>query len=677
MIRSPASMILAAACAFAVVMGLIVAKASGAEPPPRVIVIGFDGLDYDLLQKMMAEGRVPNFERLATTGTFDQLGTSVPPQSPVAWSNFITGMDSGGHGIFDFIHRDPKTLVPYLSTSRSIAGDPTFNVLGLEIPAVLRLGKYCIPLRSGRVELLRQGQAFWEVLEQNGVETTIIRCPANFPPSGTATRELSGMGTPDIVGNSGTFSFYTTDYDPFVGKKISGGHVYEVKVRDGVVKSSIYGPTNDLLCEKEKAKVDFTVYVDPEAPVARIVIGSEERILNQGEWTEWLGVDMELMPGNELHGMCRFYLQEVRPEFRLYVSSVDFDPIDPAVPISTPPDFAKELAEATGRFYTEEMPEDTKALSEGVFTMDEFLHQAELAGSEVRRQYEWVLDRYPEGFLFYYFGNQDQIAHMLLGNVDPGHPVYKEVNAKYADVIPTIIEGFDEIVGVTLDRMGDDDVLIVMSDHGFASWRRAMSLNSWLRDEGYLVLKDPNPASDPGFLLNVDWTRTKAYGLGLNGLYINQRGREKRGIVNASDKRALLEEIGAKLLQVVDPATGQRAVTKAYISEDTYQDRGHLDVGPDMQVGYAEGTRANNKSALGSIPDEVFSDNEDQWSADHCMDHEAVPGVLLTSRPLKKPAPRLENLAAAILAEYGIEGFAGDAEKREQLKSIGYISAAD
>ena len=93
-----------------------------------------------------------------------------------------------------------------------------------------------------------------------------------------------------------------------------------------------------------------------------------------------------------------------------------------------------------------------------------------------------------------------------------------------------------------------------------------------------------------------------------------------------------------------------------------------------LLVGYAKQMRCSNSSAMGGVPQEVFTDNVEEWSADHCMDHEAVPGVLFTSRPLKKPAPSLENLAAAILAEFGIEGFEGDAE--EQLRSVGYISAS-
>jgi predicted AlkP superfamily phosphohydrolase/phosphomutase len=616
-----------------------------AAPAKRVIVLGFDGLDYELTGKLMAEGRLPNFSKVAEMGGFAALGTAVPPQSPVAWSNFITGMDSGGHGIFDFVHRDPTTMFPYLSTSRTEDADH-----------VLKLGKYQIPLSSGKVELLRHGRAFWEVLENHGIHTTIVRIPANFPPSETASEELSGMGTPDITGTYGLFSYYTTNPAPFAGKNISGGKVFDVEVRDGTVEGHLYGPDNPFLVEKTKVETTFHVYVDPVDPVAKIVLGGEERILEVGEWSDWVPVEFDFVPTQHLKGMVRFYLKQVRPEFDLYVTPVNFDPLDPALPISTPESYAAELAKESGRYYTQGMPEDTKAFSDGVFDMAEFVAQAKIAGDEVVAQYPHVLENFHEGLLFYYFGNSDQVSHMLWRCMDPGHPYYDaKRDAPFADVIPEIYEQLDGVVGLTLDRMGPDTLLIIMSDHGFTSWRRAFHLNSWLRDNGYLAVRNPHLKKDPGLFQNVDWRRTRAYGLGLNGLYINLRGRERNGIVPPSQREQLMDEIASKLLAVVDPATGKHAITKVYKREEVYKDRGYLEIGPDLIVGYAKMTRGSNESALGEIPPEVFMDNTEPWSGDHCMDHEAVPGILLTTRPLRKPAATLKDLASSILAEFEID----------------------
>jgi predicted AlkP superfamily phosphohydrolase/phosphomutase len=211
-------------------------------------------------------------------------------------------------------------------------------------------------------------------------------------------------------------------------------------------------------------------------------------------------------------------------------------------------------------------------------------------------------------------------------------------------------------VGRTLSRLGDGTSLVVMSDHGFTSWRRAFHLNTWLRREGYLGVRDPGLQDDPGLFANVDWSRTRAYALGLNGLYLNVAGRERDGIVDPAGREALAQEIAARLLEAVDPGTGQRAVTSVLRREE-YRDRGHLEIGPDLVVGYAKGVRGSNESALGKVGREVVTDNTSAWSGDHCMDPASVPGVLFTSRPLRRKAARLEDVAGAILAEFGVESF--------------------
>jgi predicted AlkP superfamily phosphohydrolase/phosphomutase len=618
-----------------------------AAPGRRVVVLGFDGMDYALTRRLMDEGRMPHFKRIAESGgSFAPLGTSIPPQSPVAWSDFITGLDAGGHAIFDFIHREAETLVPYLSTSR--AEEPK---------RFLNLGRYRFPLEGGKVELLRRGTAFWEVLERHGVRTSILRMPANFPPSGSAHRELSGMGTPDVEGSYGIFSFFTSR--PFEQERdVSGGRIFPVYVEQGVVAAQLRGPANPFLREKQKVSVDFSVYLDPVEPVAKLVLGDQKRILKVGEWSDWVPLEFDLIPTQTLPAMARFYLKQLRPDFELYVSPLNIDPMSPALPISTPESFAGELARARGRFYTQGMPEDTKSLKTGTLSAQEFLDQARVAGREIAEQWDHVLDGFQEGLLFYYFGNLDQVSHMMWRAMDPEHPAYDAVRDQpFADVVPGLYREFDALVGRTLDRLPPDTTLVIMSDHGFTSWRRSFHLNTWLWKQGFLGVVDADFERDRGLFANVDWSRTKAYGLGLNGLYLNLRGREKHGIVSAADGEALLDEIAARLLATVDPATGQPAVSRVYRRDRDYRDRGALEIGPDIVVGYAKGTRGSDESALGELTHEVLADNTGAWSGDHCMDHESVPGILLTSRPLKRPAPELRSLAAALLAEFGVEPF--------------------
>jgi predicted AlkP superfamily phosphohydrolase/phosphomutase len=453
-------------------------------------------------------------------------------------------MDSGGHGIYDFLHRNPKTMMPYMSTSHTEDPDKYWKV-----------GGWQIPLAEAEVELQRRGQPFWEVLEDNGVETTIIRMPANFPPSGTATRELSGMGTPDLVGTSGTFSFYTSELFASEGKEdISGGHVYEVYPYDNMVEATLVGPDNPFRIEEEELEAPFVVYIDPDRDLVKLELGDQERILAVGEWSDWLTVEFEMAPLQTLNAIVRFYLKQAHPELELYATPLNLDPRNPAMPISTPDSYAEELAAATSLYYTQEMPEDTKTLSGDIFDYGEFLDQARLAGEQMIVQFEYVLDQFEDGLLFYYFGNLDQISHMLWRPMDPEHPAYNaELDSPYANVIEDIYVQFDGIVGYTMEHMGEETTLIVMSDHGFTSWRRTFNLNTWLKQNGYITFKDPNRRDDPGLFLNVDWSKSSAYALGLNSLYINLEGRERDGIVAPGDREAMMDELAAKLLATIDP----------------------------------------------------------------------------------------------------------------------------
>ncbi|MFQ5772571.1 MAG: alkaline phosphatase family protein, partial [bacterium] len=303
----------------------------------NVVVIGFDGMDHQLLSKYMEEGRLPNLSRLAHEGDYKLLGTSVPPQSPVAWSNFITGMNPGGHGIFDFIHRDLETMFPISSTSKTEGASRTITI-----------GNWVIPLSSGKVQLLRQGKAFWTILEDQGIPTTIFRVPSNFPPVRSKGKSLSGMGTPDLLGTYGTFSFYT-DKPPPNRDDISGGVVYPVQVTNNQIESKLVGPKNTFRKHAPDATIPFKVWIDPEYPTTKIVVQDHQILLQEGEWSDWIQVNFDIVPlFQSVTGICRFYLKEVRPNFELYVTPINIDPSNPALPISTPEDYSKEFQHGCG-----------------------------------------------------------------------------------------------------------------------------------------------------------------------------------------------------------------------------------------------------------------------------------------------------------------------------------------
>jgi predicted AlkP superfamily phosphohydrolase/phosphomutase len=610
----------------------------------RVVILGMDGLDPQIVTALMSQGKLQNFMRLKERGDFRTLATSVPPLSPVAWSNFITGLNPGGHGIFDFIHREPGTLVPYLSTSRAQGPSKT-----------VQLGDWVFPLEGGKVDLLRKGRAFWEILEEHGIPTTVSRIPANFPPVNAAGRSLAGMGTPDILGTYGTYSLFT-DQPSDHADQVSGGQIIPVVVINHRVEARLYGPANTFRTRQDRATAEFAVWFDPEHHLAKLAIQEQEILLEQGEWSEWVRVEFSLVPGlSSVSGICRFYLKEVHPRFALYVTPINLDPESPALPISTPPTYARDLARSIGLFYTQGMPEDTKAFNARVLDEAEFKTQAWMVLKEQTAMLDYELDRFRSGVLFFYLSTPDPVAHMFWASMDPKHPGHDpKIGARFGGAIEAAYQEMDRLLGTVLDRIGGQTTLIVMSDHGFAPFYRHFNLNTWLVNNGYLALKDETAPGVRTLFKSVDWRRTRAYGLGLNGLYLNLRGRENQGIVDREEKAALADEIAARLLQVRDPVSGQPVIARVYHASDVYSGP-YVETAPDMVVGYNRGYRSSNKTALGEIPAEVLGDNREKWSGDHAMAADLVPGVVFANRKIKINTPALSDLTVTVLAEFGIQ----------------------
>ena len=619
-------------------------SAVGAAAQKQVMVLGIDGMDPQLLERFMAAGKMPNFSRLAAADGVHRLGTSNPAQSPVAWSNLITGMNPGGHGIFDFIHRDPTTLAPFLSTSRV---DPPKHSISI--------GHWVFPVSSGHTLLLRHGKAFWEYLDEYKIPALIYRMPANFPPVATKARTLSGMGTPDVLGTYGTFSFYTDDLF-FPSGTVNGGRVYPVSLEHSRVAAKLYGPYNTFRKGDPQSSVDFTVVVDPASPVAKISLQGHDFLLAEGEWSAWIPVTFDLLPHlASVKGICRFHLRQAHPRLQLYVTPVNMDPADPALPISTPDAYSRELDEDLGPFYTQGIAEDTKALSTGVFADQDYLQQAQLVLAEQSRAFDRELTRYRAGLFFFYFSSIDLNSHMFWRAMDPGHPGYSaEAGEQYGAVIEQLYTEMDKALGKALARLGPQGTLVVLSDHGFAPYYRSFNLNTWLLEQGYIALQ-PGAERSGDYFAHVDWAHTRAYGLGLNGLYLNLRGRERDGVVTPGmEANALLDEIRARLLALRDPASGATPITRIDKATEAYSGP-YVSEAPDMLIGYNRGYRAGWGTVLGSFPEGILEDNLDPWSGDHCMDFTLVPGILVSNRKLTAESPALTDVAPTILAEFGIE----------------------
>jgi len=615
----------------------------GAVGSRKLIILGIDGLDPDLLTKFMAEGKLPNFARLAEQGSFRRLTTSIPPQSPVAWSNLITGMNAGGHGIFDFIHRDPKTFQLYFSTSR-VEG-PKHN---------LHVGSWVVPLGSGSAEQLRHGKAFWEILDEHSVPNYVYRIPANFPPIVAKGKTLSGMGTPDLRGTYGTFTFYTDDPTAAVGA-LEGGEIVQVEVKNNRVAANLIGPDNSFRRNSPPSTGPFTVDVDPLEPVARIGLEDRQFVLKEGEWSGWVPVEFRLMPFiGTVKGICRFYLKQTHPRFQLYVSPINIDPSNPALPISTPTNYSRDLAKQTGEFHTQGIAEDTKALTAGVLDDKEYLEQARTVLAEHRRAFDVEFPKFHQGLFFFYFSSLDLNAHMMWRLTDPSHPAYDAaLAAQYGSSLEEFYEQIDQVLGEVMPRVDDNTTLLVLSDHGFAPYRRSFNLNTWLLNNGYITRKAGASGDSSEPFADVDWSRTRAYGLGINGLYLNVRGREREGVVDPAQADVLLREIRQKFLEIRDPKDGSQVITRIDLAIEVYQGP-YAQSGPDALVGYNRGYRSGWKTILGAFPADVLEDNTNAWSGDHCMDFTKVPGVLLSNRKIEAQAPALTDIAPTILSEFGI-----------------------
>jgi len=596
----------------------------------QVIVIGVDGMDPEFIERHWSD--LPNLARMRDHGSFTRLATTTPPQSPVAWSTFSTGLDPSGHGIFDFVHRDPATLEPFLSMGETRAA--RFS---------LPLGPYVLPLTRPQVAGFRKGTTFWQLLDERGIPVTVIHMPANYPPV-EAGEALSGMGTPDLRGTQGTFTFYTDDPGIAEGP-VPGGRIVRTMLDTTHAELTVEGSPNSLRRDHQYTSVKMQVDIDPGRPLARLSIGDKLAIVREGEWSEWLPAEFDLIPHvASVHGMFRVFVRQLHPRFELYVSPVNVDPMSPDLPISVPSSFSREIAQRTGRYSTLGIPEDTSALRQNVFNLAEFLSQSRLVLNEERKLLDDSLNRFREGLLFFYFSSIDQNSHVLWGQHD--------------SELLDFYQAVDASIGEVQRRMPAAEVM-VMSDHGFTSFTRAVNLNTWLYQQGFLALKTPLHGDEPSLengdepslenrdepsLEKVDWSRTKAYAMGLNALYINLAGRERRGIVRPGPEQdAVIQQLRQQLLAFRDPAN-EAVVVETVAPTGT---------APDLIVGYSRGYRASWQTGLGGFSKETLEDNDDPWIADHCINPSDVPGVLFTTRKIHVTDPALKDLPVSLLALFG------------------------
>lgn len=623
--------------------------------PHRIIVLGIDGMDHALTNSLIKQGKLPNLAAIASTGTFLPLQTSMPPLSPVAWSNFITGSNPGAHAVFDFLRRDPHRVGPNLLPEDALS-KLVSNPSARDWP--IPFTPYSWPPQQ-HPTLLRQGTPLWQVLENHNIPATIYKIPANFPVIPSKSQILSGMGTPDIEGSYGSFTFLSSHPDDS-HKSLTGARLQKATLLNGLVRvnnsdPSILGPINPFLHpshhpNSRQAQVPYQIHLDPTEKSAAICLQNQTVILKQGEWSPWLNVRFDLLPAfHSVHGLVRFYLQQASPHLRLYLSPVNLAPGAPGLASRA---LDKTLHHALGPFFTKGMPEETKALLQGVFSTDEFLEQTNLVLRQDLQALHFLLPRQQSGLLFFYLSVLDLSSHVLWRHHDPNHPHYDHSQSPlHASLITDLYCRLDSVVGFLRSQLRPDDALFIISDHGFAPVYHQFNLASWLAHQGYLVFKPASTHKTTKTYADVDWSNTRAYTLGFQSLYFNLKGREATGIVPPADLPILTNQLRDKLLSLQHLSIP--VFRNIYTPADIYSGP-HLANAPDLLLGYNRTFGPADDAVLGNVAPQVFTQNPRSFSANHANDPSVVPGVLFSSHKLLANHAKLEDLTVSIINFFGL-----------------------
>jgi predicted AlkP superfamily phosphohydrolase/phosphomutase len=617
-------------------------KSSGKAQIKRAVILGFDGMDPELAERFIGEGKLPNLAKLQQQGTFRKLRTTFPAISPVAWSTFMTGVNPGKHNIYDFLARDQNNYLPFLS-SAEIKGPKR----------TIKVGKYTIPLGKPQIKGMRRGTPFWHWLGKAGIFSSVIRVPVTFPPEKFPGVLLSGMCVPDLKGSQGTFCLCTTRRE---GEKFREGGVRIPIERNGsVLQTYVPGPDDPLADgQSRELRAEFEIRPEVGKAQAHIVLDSERFTLKVGAYSQWVSVKFKAGLGFTARGICKFYLKEVSPEVEIYVTPVNIDPGRPDLPIAHPVTYSIYLAKLFGPYATLGLAEDTWALNEKVLDDDAFLAQCYSNHHDREQMLFDALEKTKQGLCACVFDTTDRIQHMFWRYLEEDHPAARDVpRDQRPSVIPDLYRRMDELVGRVMQEIDGDTLLLVVSDHGFKSFARCVNLNAWLHQNGYLALNSGKAESGDWFE-DVDWSRTRAYTMGLNGLYLNVKGRERQGIVQSgADAEALKEELRGKLDGLTDPASGKVGITNVFDCDATYAGP-YVDNAPDLIVGYAAGFRASWDSVMGKVTTQIFEDNLKAWSGDHCIDPRLVPGVLFSNRKIADEKPAIVDVAPTILKLFGV-----------------------
>ncbi|MEO8219143.1 MAG: alkaline phosphatase family protein [Acidobacteriota bacterium] len=675
--------------------------------PQKVIVLGFDGVDARYTEQWMNEGKLPNLAKLRASGTFRPLRPTVPAQTPVSWSTFSTGIDPGRTGIFDFLRRDPKTYLPVfaafdetktpflLGKTNPIAfalvplalmgiigillfrrwrtaGSVTL-ILGIALAAgVFYVTRRYVPETIPGVVNRRQGIPFWEVAAHAGKKARVVHVPVTFPANdfGEDDHLLSGLGVPDVSGRVGKPIYFTSELD-FHGSGANEFSIEVVQLEDnkGVIKTAIQGPPNKLFGDPPYIACPMTVSVAEDRNSIAIEVSGQKITLKPGDWSGWTDFEFKFNPLVKLRGVSRFHLISSQPEVKLYLSPINFDPrhLPPGFKISSPSRWAGDLAKEQGLFKTIGWQIDTWAISEGFANEQMFWDDMEWTVAQDRKMFNAFLQG-DDDLMVQCFEFPDRVGHVFWRFMDPKHPAYDaKMAAQWGGALLRAYQLMDSIVGDAMKAADQKNAaLIVLSDHGFASFRKSVNYNTWLVVNGYLALKSGVKVKDRNlemlfsqgqFWENVDWSKTRAYAMGLGEVYINLKGRESQGIVMpGAEADALKKELQERLVQFTDPETGDKVVRRVLAREEVYR-KFDPNVIPDLFVTNNDGYRVSWQTSLGGIPKDLLEPNKQVWSGDHCsVDPEIVKGIFFYNRKVGTDrGPYIADIYPTVLGLLGVK----------------------
>jgi predicted AlkP superfamily phosphohydrolase/phosphomutase len=649
--------------------------APAAQYSQKLVIIGFDGMDPDLVRRFIDEGQLPTMKRLVEQGGLYPLGTTHSPESPTAWASFATGVNAGKHNIYDFLVRDTQTYFPDLGMVQRQPPRFLFNY---------------IPTSKPRIISTRGGTSFWVTAGNAGVRSSILTVPVTFPPEAVPNGELlSGLPLPDIRGTMGTFSFYATDLSRYEEGNTEMGGILRRLVMDGdVARTELIGPPNPIVRQQiqalraksspgdedkkriaeleaqEDVRLPLTIHWNRAEKSATVDIAGQSIPLVQGKISQWIDLEFRVNFLIRVHGMAQMLLMNADGELQLYISPVNWKPDAPPVPMSHPEGFAGELFDRLGYYRTLGWAEATWPLNEDRMNEDQFMEDLYRAFDD---RAQVILDRIDArkwDVLVGVIESTDRVQHMMWRLIDPKHPMYDApLAARHGDAIVRIYRRADAFVAEVLEHLEPGTQLMIVSDHGFHSWRKAVNLNTWLVQQGYMVVQGQQPGEKKledlfgggEFWENVDWSRTRAYAMGLGQIYFNLRGRESKGIVSPGvESTQLADELSARLLTMTDPDDGARIIRSVYKRDDVYSGK-YIGNAAELQVGMEDGYRVSWQTTLGGSPQGIVYPNMKKWSGDHGgYDFSTTAGVLITSKPINTPAPSIMDIAPTVLKYFGL-----------------------